>query len=314
MKVFITGALGNVGCLLIDALLERGCEITAFDLKTKVNEKVSAAYLKKVKIVWGDINEPSSYRECLREQDVLIHLAAIVPPHTEERPELARRVNVDGTEKLLQQVNDLGISPLIVYASSFAVFGHDQTIPPPRKVSDPLVATDNYSSHKVECENLIQDKAARWVIVRLAACLDSRQRHASKESVKFAFSTRAQNRIEYIHPKDVALAIVNSLSREEAWNKIHLLGGGKDCQITHMILINTMMGAAGMQFKESDFGREPFYTDWLDTSESQRILEYQNFTFEDFKKESFHSMRFIRLFIKPIAPIVKYCFQLWLRF
>jgi len=32
---------------------------------------------------------------------------------------------------------------------------------------------------------------------------------------------------------------------------------------------------------ESAFGHEPYSTDWLDTEESQRLLNYQRYTFED---------------------------------
>ena len=47
------------------------------------------------------------------------------------------------------------------------------------------------------------------------------------------------------------------------------------------------------------------YTDWLDTAESQRILQYQQHSFEDFVQEVAASLGYRRYLIRLFAPLVR---------
>jgi len=49
-----------------------------------------------------------------------------------------------------------------------------------------------------------------------------------------------------------------------------------------------------------------FYTDWMDTKESQRLLNYQKMNFEDYveKLRKIYSKR--RILTHLVSPIVKY--------
>ena len=63
MKILITGAFGNIGSMLLDELIPRGHEVTAFDLKNDANQKVQRRYRRKIKTAWGDITDKESMRE-----------------------------------------------------------------------------------------------------------------------------------------------------------------------------------------------------------------------------------------------------------
>lgn len=125
--------------------------------------------------------------------------------------------------------------------------------------------------------------------------------------------TKPTSRIEYIHPADVATAAANALERKEAHNKLHLIGGGKSCQITQYDMINTLLGAAGFTVDEKDFGNDSFYSDWMDTSESQRILEFQNNSFNVLRDDLFDSLKLVRPFVKPISKVASWGFVKWAR-
>jgi len=312
MKVFITGAFGNIGSLVMEKLLEQQCQIIAFDLKTPVNEQIATDYAGRVTTVWGDICDADSVRPHINDVDAVIHLAAVLPPFTEDNPARAEKINVGGTRQLLALIQQSGNQPVFIFASSFAVYGHRQQETPPRTVEDSLQATDHYSQHKIECEALIQAQPLPWVILRLGACIDSRRRHNHKAAIKMSFDTQPHNRIEYVHPADVATAIVHAIERKAAHRRILLIGGGKDSQVTQIELMNTLFGAAGIQFREKDFGSDPFYTDWMDTTESQRILEFQQHSFDDLKREAHAKMRTVRFFVRPISPLVRSAFLSWL--
>lgn len=310
MHVLVTGAFGNLGSLLIDALLGEGHSVTCFDLKTKVNEKVAAQYKGRIDTQWGDIRDAVLVQDLVAGKGAVIHLAAMIPPFSEANPKLSWGVNVEGTEHLLRAIESADKPPLFVFSSSFAVFGNRQKDPPPRTLDDPLIATDNYSEQKIACENMIVEKDFDWVILRLGAMVDTRMRHSDKQQIRLGLRASASSRLEYIHPLDAATAIVNTLTRPEAHNKVHLIGGGATCQVNHLEFFNAMSGSFGLVFKASDFGDQELCADWVDTRESQRLLHYQKHTFDDFRRENYQHFRWLRYLVKPYSPIIKWGMKL----
>ena len=309
MKILLTGAFGNLGSLLLHRLLDEGYHVTAFDIKTPINLKISSHYKSKctpaIDIQWGDIRDEALINKLIEGKDTVIHLAAMIAPFSEINPKLSWDINVNGTTHLLNAIERTTKKPLFVFSSSFAVFGHRQSDLPPRTLADPLFATDHYSKQKIACENLIKEKEANWVILRFGAMIDTRMRHSDKQVMVLGFNLAANNRIEYIHPNDAATAIINSLRTPEAHNKVHLIGGGSHCQTTHLTLFNAITGALGLTFEEKDLGTQELYADWADTTESQRILQYQHSTFEEFRQESYEKFKWLRYFVKPFAPLIK---------
>ena len=78
MKVLVTGALGNVGEYTVDALLEEGHDVVAFDVASPRARKIAAQLDERVRLVWGDITDPASLGAALEGVDAVVHLAAIV--------------------------------------------------------------------------------------------------------------------------------------------------------------------------------------------------------------------------------------------
>jgi nucleoside-diphosphate-sugar epimerase len=97
MKVLLTGAPGNIGEYTIPVLLEEGHDVIAFDLQSPRSRGLASRLDPRVRVAWGDLCDPASLRAALRGVEGVVHLAAIIPPHVDKAPDLARRVNVDGT-------------------------------------------------------------------------------------------------------------------------------------------------------------------------------------------------------------------------
>ncbi len=103
MRVLLTGAFGNIGESTLLALLSKGYEIRCFDLDTKRNRK-KASELRAhgdFEVVWGSITEKEQLGPALKGLDAIIHLAGIIPPVSEAKPEFAKAVNVGGMMNLL---------------------------------------------------------------------------------------------------------------------------------------------------------------------------------------------------------------------
>jgi nucleoside-diphosphate-sugar epimerase len=314
MRVLLTGAFGNLGSLVLERLIAEGHRVTALDLATPGNRKVARRYqaTAHVAVRWGDIRDRAALPALVDGQHAVIHVAAVIAPFSEENPERARAVNVGGTTNLLDAIEASGGRPLFVFTSSLSVYGVRQDDPPPRTLDDPLVATDHYSAHKIACEEMIRRRSISWVILRLGAMVDARMRHHDRRQARLSLMLAANNRVEYVHPRDAATAIVHALTRPDAHNTVHLIGGGPSCQVTHLELLNAMTGALGITFAASDLGTAKLYADWVDTRASERLLTYQQHTFADFRRETYARFRWLRPLVRPFGGLAKVAMKTYL--
>ena len=70
----------------------------------------------------GDINDPDAVRKALQDIEIVFHSAAMVSvPRCSKEPELAKRINVEGTRNLLRIAADSKVERF-VFASSAAVY------------------------------------------------------------------------------------------------------------------------------------------------------------------------------------------------
>ena len=317
--ILLTGAFGNIGCYVVHALLAKGFSVRAFDLDNKENRKQAARFSAEAKLeqVWGDIRDQSTVQQLVEGVDAVIHLACIIPPTTEDLPDFTYAVNVTATEQLIQSCEQLARPPQFLYASSFTVFpvpDDRSQVHQLRTIEDPIRGSDHYTQQKVACEQALQVSSLNFMIGRIAVAIDENLRVADKRLVQAMMQVDANNPLEYVHQADIARAFVNAIDNPAAKRAVFLLGGGKHCQITQIQLVQALMGASGMRFSAQDLGNEPYYTQWLDTSDSQAVLNYQQVSFADYQAVVEHKMRFIKRLVSPIRGLAKLGFLLWLKF
>jgi nucleoside-diphosphate-sugar epimerase len=113
--------------------------------------------------------------------------------------------------------------------------------------------------------------------------------------------------MEFVHPQDVGLATAKAVASPEAWGKTLLIGGGPGCQITHREFIKKTMKAAGIgNLPDSAFAPPPSSPmDWVDSTEAQRILQYQRHSFEDFVREVPSAFGPARHLVRALAPLIR---------
>ncbi len=298
MFVLLTGAFGNIGESTLLALLEQNHQIRCFDLHTKQNEKL-AKHLHKYgefETVWGDVRDIDTTRNIVEEVECIIHLAALIPPKSEVDPEFTHTVNVGGTLRLIEAAEALPVKPKFIFASSISIFGPTMHLPPPRKADDPLHPTDVYTTTKVECETALRASALPWTIFRLAAVPSLR---ISGEVDKMLFEIPLKQRIEFVHTRDVGTAFANAVTAETP-KKVLLIGGGKSNQLLQHEFMANILNAMGLgmlpesAFRVATKPEEWYYTDWLDTTESQRLLQYQHYTYDQYIEELKRAVGFKR--------------------
>src|SRR5487761_1098788 len=149
MKILITGGSGFIGAPLVKKLLGSGHELLIYDVLPDFKALGQAA--KEVKMVRGDVsNWAELYDACKSfEPDGIIHLAALISQHAEQRPLEALKINVNGTVTAFEIARKLGVKR-IVFPSTVATFNSE--VPSP--VSDDERQRPNtvYGITKVFCE------------------------------------------------------------------------------------------------------------------------------------------------------------------
>jgi threonine 3-dehydrogenase len=123
--ILITGASGEIGQALVTSLSEAGkTAIVTLDL-----QPLPDVMRAKVTALQGDILDHSLLSRLISEFeiDTIYHLAALLSTRSEFSPEMAHRVNVEGTLGLLQlaaeQSEWRGVPVKFIFPSSIAAYG-----------------------------------------------------------------------------------------------------------------------------------------------------------------------------------------------
>lgn len=281
MRILLTGASGNIGSHVLPELLRRGHEVRPFK---------------------GDVTQSDEVAEAVAGVDTVIHLAAVIPPESDEWPAWAHEVNVAGTRHVIDACQAQATPPRLLFTSTFDVHGRTQGKPPPRRVDDPLMAVDPYTEHKIECEQLIRESTLDWAIFRLTdvPVLGMRKPHP------IMFEIGLDNRIEALHADDAALAIANALTTPEVWRRVLFVGGGPSCQLTYREYLTRLLAAMGVKpLPDKAFSDAEYVTDWVDSTESEEILRYQRHTFDDIAEAIAASLGWRRRLVPLVEPFAR---------
>ncbi len=118
MKILVTGGCGYKGHVLIPKLLERGCDVIAFDIQWFGNYLIPH---KNLSVIKGDVRDTGSIP--LDGVDCIIHLSSIAnDPCSDLDPKLTWEISALATMQLADKARREGIKHFI-YASSGSVYG-----------------------------------------------------------------------------------------------------------------------------------------------------------------------------------------------
>jgi len=280
-------------------LMQAGHKVRILDLNNSRNRQNIRDLEKAAEIYWGDILQPTSVRAALDQVDVVVHMAAILPPLATNAPDLARKVNIEGTRTLIEAIKERQKDISLIFTSSVAVFG-----PTPHSI-EPISTSrnqprpqDTYAETKFQAENLIKQSGLNFVILRLTA---TPYLSFEMSDVRRMFSVPVNNRVEFCHPDDTALAIVNAVKDfDTVKGKTLIISGGGGQRMLYRDMVSGILSVMGLPLPpEKKFTKEPYFLDWYDTSESERLLRFQHHSFADYLKDFARglSQRYTELFI-----------------
>jgi nucleoside-diphosphate-sugar epimerase len=152
MRVLVTGGAGYCGSVLVPDLLSEGHDVTVIDTFWFGDYLPNHPNLQKVR---GDFRNLDLLSSCLKNQEVVFHLAAIANDASFELDEkLSTSINYDSFKPLVTRAKSLGVRHFI-YASSSSVYGVSDM--PEVKEEHELVPLTLYNKYKGMCEPLLFD-------------------------------------------------------------------------------------------------------------------------------------------------------------
>ncbi len=176
VNVVITGGAGFLGARLARELLAAGSldvagggarPLARVTLIDRVPVPPDLAADGRVMVVCGDLAElcepAAAGRDVLAGTEVIFHLAAAVSGECEADFDLGLRANLRATESLLASCRALGTCPVVVFASSVAVFGGSAEHPLPPVIDEQTLPNPqtSYGAQKFICEQLLADYTRR---------------------------------------------------------------------------------------------------------------------------------------------------------
>ena len=158
-EVLVTGAGGFIGSHLVDDLLSRGANVTAFVHYNARNDwgMLEGRYNDKtpnLNVIAGDVTDSLFVKKAISEKEYVFHLAALIGiPYSYTAPESYVNTNVKGTLNVMQACLESGVDR-VVHTSTSEVYGTAQYTPIDEK--HPLQGQSPYSASKIGADKIAE--------------------------------------------------------------------------------------------------------------------------------------------------------------
>ena len=271
--VLITGGAGSVGRQLAGMLLEDGRSVRIFDLPFMDFSGLEGE--EGVEVVKGDITDAAAVSSAVAGVAGVLHLAAILPPNSEKDRDFTFRVNVDGTRNIVEGMKAGSPEASLVFTSSISTYGDTSGEEPPVTIEHQQGAIDVYADSKIAGEEIVISSGVNYVILRIASIAVP----AFLEPPE-PWPFTSEQRVEMIHRDDVADALRNAVDSGEAVGKVFNIAGGSSWRLTGKDYVEDFFNVMGAPVDMAVYREDPGWNDWYDTEESQRILRYQNRSYD----------------------------------
>lgn len=290
--VLITGAFGQAGVPTVAQFATDGWQVVA-----TAHRRTTKRLPSGVTVVPLDLADRTQIERVVSEikPDVIVHLAAVIPPQTYRDAAQARTVNVDATAALVRSAEAQLHPPRFVHASSAAVYGprnpHHQT---DRLTTDtPARPYEHYGVQKLEAEHIVRSSSLEWVVMRLGSIvsIDPAAQPLTADLLYFGSALPSDARLHTVDARDVASAFVAAATADVARETLliggddsHLLRSGEYVQSTTAArgLTGFPIGRPGNPDSDTDWYATG---DWLDVTRAQQALGFQHHSWPDILAE-----------------------------
>ena len=155
MRALVTGGAGFIGSNLVDALVQRGDDVTVTDdISTGKRANLDQAIQNGATLVELDIRDAEAVEAAIEQArpETIFHLAAQIDVRKSVAdPANDSRINVEGTVNVLRAAQAHGVRRFVNTSTGGAIYGEGQIIPAPE--DHPVAPEAPYGLSKFCAEN-----------------------------------------------------------------------------------------------------------------------------------------------------------------
>jgi UDP-glucose 4-epimerase len=242
MAIFVTGAGGFLGQMLVNDLIAQGKQVLAFDFNSPKDE-ILAQWKDKAEFRQGDIRDTKLIGDLIAESgssDPVIHLAGVLTAGCDRDPQAAMAVNIGGTYNVLEGALKQG-KRRVVFASTIGVYGRG--LPQPITEDMKLEPDGWYGLTKLTAEQLgllyvrrsgLDFRAVRFaavtgpnrVAVGSASLFTSLIPEKAAKGEPYAIEVSADTSYPVVYIKDAVDALMKLTYAPEAKSRIYNISSG----------------------------------------------------------------------------------------
>ena len=158
-KIFVTGAGGFIGSHLCSELLKKGADVTAMLHYNSRSDWSNLEFLEpeeldSLKVIKGNVEDPSFMNRSIKGHDVVFHLAALIGiPYSYEAPLSYVTTNIEGTVNVLEASRNNDVD-LVINTSTSETYG--TAIYTPIDEFHPMQGQSPYSASKIAADKLAE--------------------------------------------------------------------------------------------------------------------------------------------------------------
>lgn len=242
MTIAVTGITGNMGQAVLDAIapilgIDKLKLLAHNKKRMKKLFKKHKALLGKTEMITGGISDPYAVKKLVSGSDLVINMAAVIPPHSDQNPKAAVECNEIGTKLLAEEIESITENqPALIHISTVALYGSRAGAHPFARVGDPLLVSplDVYSATKLRGEfRILESDIEKWAVLRQSAMLHPKM-FADNIHDGLMFHTVFDSPLEWTTAHDSGLLIHNIVEKFIAgklpdgfWKRCFNIAGGK---------------------------------------------------------------------------------------
>lgn len=309
LKIAVTGATGNMGREVMNFVcaLDNVEKVRFLYLprERKHAKKIVTAHKPKAVMLLGNTSNIGDCRALVKDADYVIHMAAVIPPKSDQHPELSDEANTFGTRAMVDAVLELERQPKFIHISTVALYGNRNHLHPFGRVGDPLLpsAFDPYAMAKLEGERYVLEAGLqKWAVIRQTAMLHNRML-SDNLSDGLMFHTCYNAPLEWATARDSGRLLGNIIAKDSAeevagfWYNVFNLGGGAANRITGYEVFDggfKIIGGSTQKFMKPHWNAtRNFHGVWFyDGHVLNDMFDYQKETVDDYWKEILRNHRY----------------------
>ena len=241
MRVLVTGGAGFIGSTIVDALEARGDLVVVVD-DISTGDRANLAPDIALRVVESPTRRHSTGAKG-EGFDAVVHCASKTKVvESMEKPDLYRRVIVEGTRNVVRLAEEVHAQMLVNISTGGAIYGETAACASEAVPVDPQ---SNYGKFKAEAEKIVGAAEIPNLTLRLANVFGPRQRQDLEGGVVAIFMGRWRRgekltvfgdgtaERDYIYVGDVVDAVLSAFAGN--WKGVYNIGTGVATSVNQLI-------------------------------------------------------------------------------